>query len=97
MWKTSQMYYVLLVLKVNKPNLFNASVSLVSSYLKKLKPILEDERYKKIGYFFKRDAEALFNHNIDIKGLDFDMMLAAYLLDPGKRDYSKDKIIFDYS
>ena len=96
MWKTSPIYYVPLILKDNKPNLFNASVSLVSSSLKKLKPILEDERYKKIGYFFKRDAEALCNHNIDIKGLDFDIMLAAYLLDPGKRDYSKDKIIFDY-
>ena len=96
MWKTSPIYYVPLILKDNKPNLFNASVSLVSSSLKKLKPILEDEKYKKIGYFFKRDAEALCNHNIDIKGLDFDIMLAAYLLDPGKRDYSKDKIIFDY-
>jgi len=64
--------------------------------LAKLKPILEDENYKKIGYFFKRDVEALYSHSINIKGLDFDIMLAAYLLDPGKRDYSKDKIIFDY-
>ncbi|MCK4592494.1 DNA polymerase I [Candidatus Parcubacteria bacterium] len=96
MWKTSPMYYVPLVLKDNKPNLFNTSVLAVNSSLEKLKPILENERYKKIGYFFKRDIEALYNHNIDIKGLDFDMMLAAYLLDPGKRDYSKDKIIFDY-
>ncbi|MCK4525270.1 MAG: DNA polymerase I, partial [Candidatus Andersenbacteria bacterium] len=96
MWKTSPMYYVPLVLKDNKPNLFNASVLAVNSSLEKLRPILEDEKYKKIGYFFKRDVEALFNHNIDIKGLDFDIMLAVYLLDPGKRDYSKDKIIFDY-
>ncbi|MCK4892095.1 MAG: hypothetical protein KAS78_05490, partial [Candidatus Pacebacteria bacterium] len=96
MWKTSPMYYVPLVLKDNKPNLFNASVLAVNSSLEKLRPILEDEKYKKIGYFFKRDVEALCNHNIDIKGLDFDIMLAVYLLDPGKRDYSKDKIIFDY-
>jgi DNA polymerase I len=95
-WKKSPIYYIPLILADNKPNLFNASKTAESYSLMKLKPILEDESYKKIGYFLKRDIEALYNHDIIIKGLDFDIMLAAYLLDPGKRDYSKDKIIFDY-
>lgn len=95
-WGKSPIYYAPLVLADNKPNLFNASSRAENSSLTKLKPILEDENYKKIGYFFKRDVEALYSHNINIKGLDFDIMLAAYLLDPGKRDYGKDKIIFDY-
>ncbi|MCK5084475.1 MAG: DNA polymerase I [Candidatus Pacebacteria bacterium] len=96
LWKKSPIYFIPLVLKDNKPNLFNVSALAENSSLSKLKPILEDENYKKIGYFFKRDVESLAGHNIDIKGLKFDIMLAAYLLDPGKRDYSKDKIIFDY-
>ncbi len=96
LWEESPIYFVPLILKDNKPNLFNTSDLAENSSLEKLKPILEDENYKKIGYFFKRDTENLANHNIDIKGLEFDIMIAAYLLDPGKRDYSKNKIIFDY-
>ena len=96
LWKESPIYFIPLVLKDNKPNLFNVSALAENSLLLKLKPILEDENYKKIGYFFKRDIESLAGHNVDIKGLEFDIMLAAYLLDPGKRDYSKNKIIFDY-
>jgi len=96
LWENSPIYFIPLILKDNKPNLFNTSDLAKSSSLEKLKPILEDENYKKIGYFFKRDIENLSNHNININGLDFDVMIAAYLLDPGKRDYSKDKIIFDY-
>ena len=36
------------------------------------------------------------NYKIDFNGLEFDCQLAAYLLNPGKRDYGLDKIIFDY-
>ena len=64
--------------------------------LEKIKPILENEDYKKTGYFLKRDIKALQDNGINIKGLDFDILIAAYLLNPGKRDYSEDKIIFDY-
>jgi DNA polymerase-1 len=96
LWENSPIYFVPLILKDNRPNLFNTSISVKNSSLEKIKPILEDKNYKKIGYFFKRDIEVLHNHNIVVKGLDFDIMLASYLLDPGKRDYSKDKIIFDY-
>ncbi|MDF1498485.1 MAG: DNA polymerase I [Patescibacteria group bacterium] len=96
LWEKSTIYFIPLVLKDNKPNLFNVSVLAENTLLNKLKPILENGNYKKIGFNFKRDIENLLNHNIDIKGLEFDIMLAAYLLDPGKRDYSKNKIIFDY-
>ena len=96
LWKNSPIYFIPLILKDNKPNLFNTSALSENSSLEKLKPILENKNYKKIGYFFKRDIENLSNHNINIKGLEFDIMIAAYLLDPGKRDYSKNKVIFDY-
>ncbi len=64
--------------------------------LEKVKPILESENYKKTGYFLKRDIKTLQDNNINIKGLNFDILIATYLLNPGKRDYSEDKIIFDY-
>ncbi|MCK5332263.1 DNA polymerase I [Candidatus Parcubacteria bacterium] len=96
LWEKSPIYFIPLVLKDNKPNLFNTSVLAENSPLEKLKSILEDENYKKIGYHFKHDIEGLASHGINVRGLEFDIMLAAYLLDSGKRDYSKDKIIFDY-
>ena len=62
----------------------------------KLKPILESENYRKTGYFLKHDIKILQDNSINMKGLDFDILIAAYLLNPGQREYSEDKIIFDY-
>ena len=94
-----KVYYLPIESETEKAGLFvNASVEtrqcLVST-LGKIKPILENENYKKIGFNFKEDLETLVNYQIDLKGLEFDCRLAAYLLDPGKKDYSLDKIIFD--
>jgi DNA polymerase-1 len=104
LWKGSPVYYIPLAFENGEQSLFKDTIHSGSlpkegrkvAILEKLRPILEDEEYKKIGYFLKRDAGVLYGHNISIRGLDFDIMLAAYLLNPGKRDYSKDKIIFDY-
>jgi DNA polymerase-1 len=49
----------------------------------KLKVILEDENIKKIGYDLKYDLEVLGKYGIKLRGLDFDVMLGAYVLDPG--------------
>ena len=66
-----------------------------NDFLEKLKPLLEDGRIAKIGFGLKRDAEALAAYDIRLCGIKFDAMLAAYLLDPGKRDYSEEKILFE--
>jgi len=63
--------------------------------LEKLRPFLEDEDIKKIGFDLKRDAESLAAYGVRLRGLEFDAMLAAYLLDPGKRDYGMEKVLFD--
>lgn len=63
--------------------------------LERLRPFLEDEKMKKIGFDLKRDAESLAAYDIRLRGLEFDAMLAAYLLDPGKRDYGMEKVLFD--
>ncbi|OGI29606.1 MAG: DNA polymerase I [Candidatus Moranbacteria bacterium RIFOXYA12_FULL_44_15] len=51
--------------------------------LEKLKIILEDENIKKIGYDLKYDSEVLKNNNINLQGMDFDVLLSAYVLNPG--------------
>lgn len=61
-----------------------------------LKPFLEDPDLKKIGFFMKPDIEILLKNGMKINGIYFDSRIAAYLLDPGKRDYGEDKIIFSY-
>ena len=53
--------------------------------LEKLKVILEDEKIKKIGYDLKYDLEVLARYGIELKGLDSDVILGAYVLDPGAK------------
>lgn len=43
--------------------------------------ILKDPNYKKSCYDYKAIKVCLKNHNIDINGLDFDLLIASYLLD----------------
>jgi len=64
------------------------------SWLEKLKPILEDEKIKKAGHNIKFDLRVLRNNGIDVRGLDFDTMLAAYLLNPGSRQHNLDAVAF---
>ena len=102
-------YYIPVVFENSRQNLFDmpgldknissnkdCETMKPTTIFEKIKPILENKDYKKTGYFLKRDIKALQDNSINIKGLDFDILIAAYLLNPGKRDYSEDKIIFDY-
>lgn len=77
------------------PTLFGGEKEVQNDFLQKLKPYLENPEYQKIGFDLKRSAEALAAYDITLTGLQFDAMLAAYLLDPGKRDYGLEKIIFE--
>src|SRR5262249_10626616 len=45
-----------------------------------LKPILEDEQYKKIFHSAKFDQEALHGIGIEVKGIIFDTLIAANLV-----------------
>ena len=52
-----------------------------------LKPLLESQEYKKVGQNLKYDRSVLLNHGIELKGIQFDTMLEAYVLDStGKHD-----------
>lgn len=47
--------------------------------LEELKPILENEKIKKIGQNIKYDQSVLMNYGIQLKGTEFDTMLASYV------------------
>ncbi|MCX5748958.1 MAG: DNA polymerase I [Candidatus Saganbacteria bacterium] len=48
----------------------------------KLKDIFADSEIKKYGHNLKYDIEILNGHGIEVHGIDFDTMVAAYILDP---------------
>ena len=49
--------------------------------LDRLRPLLEDASIKKVGHDLKFDILVLARHGIAVAGLEFDSMLASYLLD----------------
>ncbi|MBQ2069749.1 MAG: hypothetical protein II467_02320, partial [Bacilli bacterium] len=59
---------------------------LMDSYIKK---VLEDESIKKKVYGGKKILLALDRFDVKIKGIDFDMLLASYILDSSTSDNAK--------
>jgi len=55
--------------------------------------ILEDNNIKKIGYDLKHEMEILANYSVKLQGLDFDVMIASYLLASGTRTHDLGAII----
>lgn len=68
----------------------------VEKVLGALKPVLEDPGIKKLGQNIKYDLIVLKNHGIHLAGLEFDTMLASYLINPAKRNHNLDDIAFEY-
>jgi DNA polymerase-1 len=52
--------------------------------LKILQPVLEDAAVAKVGHDLKADAIVLSRYGVELKGLQFDTMLASYLIDATK-------------
>ena len=59
-----------------------------SSVLKKLKPILENQKIEKYGQNIKYDFIVLEREGVKIAPLSFDTMLASYLLTPEERRHN---------
>lgn len=64
--------------------------------LKSFKYFFEDENITKIGYHIKDDLHKLESINIEINGKIFDIMLMAYILEPGASNYSYDHLATKY-
>ena len=64
--------------------------------LKKLKPLLEDPKLKKVGQNIKYDLIVLRNEGVNLVGVAFDTMLASYILNPSGRRHNMDDMARDY-
>ncbi|HEV2971848.1 MAG TPA: DNA polymerase I, partial [Pirellulales bacterium] len=61
-----------------------------------LRPVLENDQIRKIGQNLKYDMIVLRSAGIDLAGVDFDTMVASYLLDAGERNHNLDELAARY-
>ncbi len=61
-----------------------------------LRPILTDPAIGKVGQNIKYDAIVLRNHGVEVAGIVFDTMVAAYILDADRRRYALDDLAADF-
>lgn len=78
-WKKGQGWYV-----VAKPE-----------WVQRLKPIMADQKIKKIGHNLKYDVEVLQVQGIPFQPINFDTMVASYVLSPGTRQHGLDALVFN--
>ena len=60
--------------------------------LDKIKPILEDKNVAIIGQNLKYELVVLAKYGVDLKGIDFDTMIAAHMIDSSRNSYSLDEL-----
>lgn len=54
-------------------------------FVKDFIPLLENPNIKKIGYDAKFDYNLLLNNGFELKGLEYDVLLASYVKDPNRK------------
>jgi DNA polymerase-1 len=64
--------------------------------LARLKPFLEDASLPKIGQNAKYEIVIFRRHGIEMRGLEFDTMVASYVVDPSRRQHNLDALARDY-
>ncbi len=65
---------------------------LLSPEMAALRALIEDPAVRKTGHHVKYDQLVLRRAGLTMRGVDFDSMLAAWVLDPGKRSYGIDAL-----
>jgi len=63
--------------------------------LERLRPILENPAIAKCGQNLKYDIQSLRTAGIELRGVGFDSMVAAYLVHPARRGYGMDALAQD--
>jgi DNA polymerase-1 len=69
---------------------------IASDEMKPLRDLLEDPDVKKAAQNAKYDLLVLRKAGVNIRGLDFDTMLASYVLDPGRRSHGLDVLALEF-
>ena len=81
-WKDDEAWYLPLRAPEGEPHLDPASA------LEALRGVLEDPAVAKVGQNLKYDMIVLRAAGVEMAGLDFDTMVASYLLDAGERNHN---------
>ncbi|HEX8209370.1 MAG TPA: DNA polymerase I [Longimicrobium sp.] len=58
--------------------------------------LLEDPTIRKVGQNLKYDFLVFRRAGIDLRGVDFDTMIASYLLEPGRREHGLDSLALQH-
>ena len=88
----------------SEPDLFSSAVrepalnlpALLSDELGCLVEMLEDPEVAKIGQNLKYDLLVLRRAGITLRAIEFDTMVASYLLDPGRREHGLDALALQH-
>ncbi|MEM6561466.1 MAG: DNA polymerase I, partial [Planctomycetota bacterium] len=60
-----------------------------------VKPVLEDPKLKKVGHNIKYDVLAMRRVGVDVRGIETDTMVTAFLLDAAHNSYGLDRLVSD--
>jgi DNA polymerase I len=61
-----------------------------------LRPILESPKIKKVGHNLKYDLLVMRQAGIEVRGVELDSMIAAFVLDSSRLQYGIDRLALDY-
>jgi DNA polymerase-1 len=61
-----------------------------------LRPVLESADVRKVGHDLKRLSLALSSHGVTLRGMSFDTMIAAHLVNPARNVQDLATVVFDY-
>jgi DNA polymerase-1 len=84
------------ILQQNRPAHVRNLPALDSPDMKPLRDLLEDPSVRKTAQNAKFDLLALRCAGVQLAGLDFDTMLASYVLDPGRRSHGLDVLALEF-
>ncbi len=93
-WKDWEAYYIPFNFFNKEGNLFAEDD--MQFVVDKLKPILENIEVKKIGQNIKYDAIVLSKYEVILNGIEFDTMVAEYLLYPESYSYKLENLSEKY-
>jgi DNA polymerase I len=89
-WREGHAVYVPVRAPDGEPCLDAAAVMQI------LRPLLEDPALRKLGQNIKYDMVVLRSHGTELRGIEFDTMVADYLLSPGERNHNLDDLARRY-
>ena len=91
--KNKGFYIPVLYLEKNKNNFGVDDLKIV---LENIKGFLENEKIKKVGQNIKYDTLIFTRNGINVKGIYFDTMVAASILNPSARSYKLDMLSIEF-